>query len=340
MKLIDVDTLVHIIHQTGLKNFNLQLIQALENDFTHWETFHKSPRHATHYPQGVIELMPCANDDFYTFKYVNGHPDNTQNDKLCVAAIGVLSEVPHGYPLMISEMTILTALRTAATAALGAKFLARADSHCLTIIGTGAQAEFQAHAIMALFSIQKINFFDIDTHAMDKFEQNMASEPVKLVRCQSTAEAVAMADIIVTATAAKKQVELFSIDQIKAGTHIHAMGGDCPGKTEFSPNILQYCKVVVEYTPQSKDEGEIQQGDATLIDAELWEIIIGKKAGRENEQQITFFDSVGFALEDFSVLNLIYQLAQDLNLGTEINLLPDLSNVKDLFSVLKNHSNQ
>ena len=117
------------------------------------------------------------------------------------------------------------------------------------------------------------------------------------------------------------------------------MGGDCPGKTEFSPDILQHCKVVVEYTPQSKDEGEIQQGDASLIDAELWEIIIGKKAGRESEQQITFFDSVGFALEDFSILNLIYQLAQDLNLGTEINLLPDLGNVKDLFSVLKKHSN-
>ena len=338
MKLIDVKTLEQIISQKGLRNFNLQLIQALENDFAHWETFHKSPRHATHYPHGVIELMPCANDDFYTFKYVNGHPDNTRDGKLCVAAMGLLAEVPHGYPLMVSEMTLLTALRTAATAALGAKYLARKDSHHLSIIGNGAQAEFQAHAMMALFSITQISFFDIDSKAMDKFAKNMAHQDIKLLPCGSIAEAVSQTDIIITATAAKKRVELFTIDQIKEGTHIHAMGGDCPGKTEFSADILKQCKVVVEYVPQSKEEGEIQQGDVSLIDAELWEIITGKKSGRENDQEITFFDSVGFALEDFSILKLVYQLAEEMNLGKEIELIPDLGDVKDLFSVLNKQS--
>ncbi len=223
MKLIDVDTLVEIISQTGLKSFNLQLIKVLENNFSQWQTFHKSTRHATHYPHGVIELMPCANDDFYTFKYVNGHPDNTRDGKLCVVAMGLLAEVAHGYPLMVSEMTLLTALRTAATAALGAKYLARKDSQHLAIIGTGAQAEFQAHAIMAQFAIKQISFFDIDSRAMAKFEKNMASAAVELLPCASVAQAVSSADIIVTATAAKKRVELFGVEQIKPGVHIHAI---------------------------------------------------------------------------------------------------------------------
>ena len=188
---------------------------------------------------------------------------------------------------------------------------------------------------MAQFAIKQISFFDIDSRAMAKFEKNMASAAVELLPCASVAQAVSSADIIVTATAAKKRVELFGVEQIKPGVHIHAMGGDCPGKTEFSVEILKHSKVVVEYIPQSKDEGEIQQGDESLIDAELWQVITGKKAGRENDQQITFFDSVGFALEDFSILKLVYQLAQAHNLGTEINLIPELDDAKDLFSLLQ-----
>ena len=342
MKLIDIDTLCQMISRIGLNNFYLQLIQTLENDFSRWHTFYKSPRHATHYSHGVIELMPCSNDEFYSFKYVNGHPDNTRDNKLCVVAMGLLSEVASGYPLMISEMTLLTALRTAATAALAARYLARKDSQLLAIIGTGAQAEFQAHAFMAQFPIQQISYFDIDPLAMDKFEKNMRPALAKhsdaLLRCDTIAAAVRAADIIVTATAAKKRLELFTAEQIKPGTHIHAMGGDCPGKTEFSPAILKHCKVVVEYTPQSRAEGEIQQGEEALIDAELWEIITGKKPGRENNSEITFFDSVGFALEDFSILKLVYQLAQEMKLGKDINLIPNLDNAKNLFSLIQGHT--
>jgi len=335
MKFIDVDTLTKIISRTGLKRFNLQLIQLLEQDFSHWEAFQKSPRHVTHYPHGVIELMPCANDEFYTFKYVNGHPANTREGKLCVVAMGLLAEVQHGYPLMLCEMTLLTALRTAATAALGAKYLARKNSRHLALIGTGAQAEFQAHAMLAQRPIQQISYFDIDPRAMDKFEKNMAASAVELVRCESVAEAVSSADIIVTATAAKQQVELFGIEQLKPGAHIHAMGGDCLGKTEFSLGFLQQCKVVVEYIPQSKSEGEIQQGDESLVYAELWEVITGKKTARLNDHEVTFFDAVGFALEDFSILKLIYQLATKMEVGKEIGLIPQLDDAKDLFSLLK-----
>jgi len=334
MMLIDINTLLKIINKTGLNNFYLQLIKTLEEDFSHWHEFDKSPRHATHSAKGVIELMPCSNQQFYSFKYVNGHPSNIAENKLCVAAVGMLSDAQNGYPLMISEMTILTALRTAAIGALAAKYLARKDSHNLAIIGTGAQAEFQVLAFNSIFPLHNISFFDIDKQAMDKFAYNLKDYNFQLIPCSNIKQCVANADIVVTATAAKKRSKLFTINDIKDGTHIHAMGGDCPGKTEFSTDILERSKVVVEFLEQSLHEGEIQQADKSIVYAELWEIIQAKKMTRETDSETTFFDSVGFALEDFSILRLVYQLAQDMNLGEEVNLIPLLDNPKDLFGLL------
>ena len=101
------------------------MLGTLEKDFGRWHEFLLSPRHATHYPHGVIELMPCADQQFYDFKYVNGHPGNPLIGRLSVVAIGLLSDVVSGYPLMISEMTLLVAFRTAATDVLAVKYLAR-----------------------------------------------------------------------------------------------------------------------------------------------------------------------------------------------------------------------
>lgn len=145
---LSVDTLAQYCHQTGIDHLLCRTIAQLREDFGRWHAFHKSPRHATHYPHGVIELMPCADDTYYAFKYVNGHPGNPQQGKLSVFGLGMLTDVASGYPLLLSEMTLLTAIRTAATAALAADYLARAESNRLGIIGTGAQAEFLILAII------------------------------------------------------------------------------------------------------------------------------------------------------------------------------------------------
>lgn len=160
----------------GLDNFYTHIIAALEADFGRWDEFILSPRHATHYPHGVIELMPCADQQLYAFKYVNGHPGNPLKGKLNVVAIGLLSDAGTGYPLMISEMTLLTAFRTAATAVLAAKYLAREDAKSLAIIGTGAQSEFQVLAFTSFFRLEEVRFYDIDPQAMAKFSKNLASQ--------------------------------------------------------------------------------------------------------------------------------------------------------------------
>lgn len=333
MKIIDVYDLVKIISSVGLQSLIRELISALEEDFYQWESFTRSSRHATHYGNGVIELMPCSNERFYSFKYVNGHPGNPAQNKLSVVAFGVLAEVDTGYPLLISEMTLLTAMRTAAVAALGARYLARQESSHLALIGTGAKAEFLVAALRLVLPVEEISYFDTDAGAMQKFADNMHGQGLRLHPLSAVYGAVADADMIVTATAAKRRVDLLSRYQLRDGAHIHAMGGDCPGKTELSPELVKQCKRVVEYTAQTRQEGEIQNLPDISVHAELWELIRGIKTGRTNDHEITLFDAVGYALEDYSALRLIYRLADELSIGREVALIPELENPKNLFGL-------
>lgn len=335
MLLLDIPAIQLIIKKLTLNTFYLDLIKQLELDFKDWHQFHKSPRHAIHYNHGVIELMPCSDENLYSFKFVNGHPENTKENKLSVTAIGLLAEVKDGYPIMISEMTLLTAIRTAAVAALGAKYLARENSKTLAIIGTGAQSEFQAMAIKSIYPIEEIYIYDKDNNAMDKFIKNLSRNFSHIHNCDNVKQAVANADIIITATASVKNACLFEASDIRPGTHIHAMGGDSPGKTELPESILKQSKLIVEYTEQSLKEGEIQQLDASHIDAELWEVITENKLARNNGKEITIFDSVGFAIEDLSTLKMVYKLAKKFNIGESVKLIPELDNPKNLYDLIK-----
>lgn len=334
MKILTVTDIQKLIAIIGLENFFQRVMTALEEDFARWNEFILSPRHATFYPQGVIELMPCAGQQLYAFKYVNGHPGNPLQGKLTVVAIGLLSDAVSGYPLMISEMTLLTAFRTAATGVLAAKYLARNDAKSIAIIGTGAQSEFQVIAFAGFFQLKEVRFFDVDPEAMIKFSDNLSGQPFTLIACGSIFEAVHHADIVITATAAKKRQSLLEFKEISPGTHIHAIGGDCPGKTELSAEFLNQTKLVVEYKPQSLVEGEVQQCAANQIYAELWELVCKNKSGRQNNHEITLFDSVGFALEDYSILRVVHELAKDYPLGIELPLIPELTDPKNLFGLL------
>ncbi|MCF6776321.1 ornithine cyclodeaminase [Thiotrichales bacterium 19X7-9] len=341
--ILSVEALAKLIHRHGLKAFFMDLMQALREDFARWQAFDKMPRPAFHVPGGVIELMPVADDALFTFKYVNGHPNNPLSNKQTVVATGQLSRIEDGYPLLISEMTTLTALRTAATAAIASDLLARENASVLTLIGTGAQSDFQVLAHLLVRDIKEVRYFDTDPKAMDRFERNMKSYDIQLTRCDSHKQAVEGADIITVCTACKKHVDVIKDEWVKPGVHINGLGGDCPGKTELELSILHRSKTVVEYFDQSFIEGEIQRFThkeaETKVYAELWELITNQKPARTSEDEITLFDSVGIALEDFSALRLTYQLLQQYQIGEVVNMIPPLEDPKDLFSVLKNTEN-
>ncbi len=334
LKIVTINDIKTIIKKKQLNFFFLELLEELKLDFARWQEFKKTPRHATHYPHGVIELMPISDDTFYSFKYVNGHPYNPAENKINVVALGLLADVASGYPLLISEMTLLTAFRTAATCALASTYLAPKNADTMAIIGTGSQSEFQILAHHYALGIQEVHYYDRDPEAMKKFAANLVNYDLKLIPAFDTDSAIAEAQIIVTATAAKSKMHILKSERVPSGVHINAIGGDAPGKTELDPELLLRSQIVVENYEQTRVEGEIQNLINPSVYAELWEIVSGRKPGRQNSQQLFIFDSVGFALEDYSILRYIYRLVQQYQLGTVVDLIPDLENPKDLFSLL------
>jgi ornithine cyclodeaminase len=337
---IGIERVRELVDRIGAARFIEELAGEIETDYLRWRDFDKSARHATHSSVGVIELMPACDGQLYSFKYVNGHPKNTSVGLLTVTAFGVLSDVVTGYPLLLSELTLTTALRTAATSALAARRMARPDCRVMALIGNGSQSEFQAIAFHHMLGIRELRLFDTDPAATDKLERNLAGlrlNGLRVVRCASTTAAVQGADIVTTVTADKRNAVILAPHMIVPGMHLNAVGGDCPGKTELHPDILRRpdIRVVVEFEPQSRIEGEIQQMESDFTVAELTDVLAGRRPGRVGEHEVTVFDSVGFALEDFSSLRYLRRIHQESRgLQQQIDLVPDLENPKDLFGLL------
>jgi ornithine cyclodeaminase len=161
---------------------------------------------------------------------------------------------------------------------------------------------------------------------------------LNIVRCDSVAEAVEGADIITTVTADKLNATILTNDMVKPGVHINAIGGDCPGKTELDKEILLRSEIFVEYPPQTRIEGEIQQLAEDYPVKELWKYILAGEFGRKSDEEITLFDSVGFAVEDFSALRYIYdQLKKPgmTGLCEYLDMIADPDEPRDLYGMVQ-----
>ena len=334
---LGVDDVARIVRTLGLRRCLGGLVSELDADFRRWSAFETCARLATHSHEGVIELMPISDGRHYSFKYVNGHPGNHLHHLPTVMAFGVLAEVKTGAPLLLSELTLTTALRTAATSVLAARALARPDSRVMAVIGNGAQSDFQCLAFHHLLGIQEVRLFDLDPQATDKLVRNLNAHTggaLKATPCTSTAEAMSGADIVTTLTADKVCATIVSADMLRPGMHLNAVGGDCPGKTELSAQVLEAARVVVEYEPQTRIEGDIQQMPADFPVTELWRVLRGEAPGRVNADEVTVFDSVGFALEDFTALRFMRDCADKLGILRTLSLVPAPANPKDLIGLL------
>ncbi|NBJ10904.1 ornithine cyclodeaminase [Microvirga arsenatis] len=331
---VSVDHMMKLVLAIGVERFLLELAECIEADFRRWESFDKTPRVASHSREGVIELMPTSDGEVYGFKYVNGHPKNTREGRQTVTAFGVLADVGTGYPVLLTEMTILTALRTAATSAVAAKHLAPKGARSMAIIGNGAQAEFQALAFKALLGVDTLRLYDIDRSASTKCVRNLAGMGFGITVCNSIEEAMEGVQIVTTVTADKQNATILTDNMVGSGIHINAVGGDCPGKTELHADILKRSDIFVEYPPQTRIEGEIQQLPPDYPVKELWRVIAGLEPGRTGERQITLFDSVGFAIEDFSALRYVKRQIEQTGLYEELDLLADPDEPRDLFGML------
>ncbi len=331
---VSVDHMMKLVNRIGVERFLTELAGFIEEDFRRWPLFDKTARVASHSRDGVIELMPTSDGEAYAFKYVNCHPKNVRDGLQTVAAFGVLSDVETGYPALLTEMTILTALRTGAMSALAARYLAPKDASVTAIIGNGAQSEFQALAFKALLGVRTVRLYDIDPSATEKCVANLKASGISATGCASAEEAVEGAQIITTVTADKQFATILTDNMVGAGVHINAVGGDCPGKTELHRDILMRSDIFVEYPPQTRAEGEIQQLEPDHPVTELWRVMTGEAAGRVSPSQVTLFDSVGFAIEDFSALRYVKSLLAASPYYENLDMLADPDEPRDLFGML------
>lgn len=332
---VSVENMMRLVHHIGVEQVLLDLTDEIEADYRRWDVFEKAPRLASHSREGVIELMPTSDGELYSFKYVNGHPSNTARGYQTVAAFGLLARVDTGYPLLLSEMTLLTALRTAATSAMAARHLAPKGARVMAMIGNGAQAEFQALAMRAVVGIEEVRLYDIDPAATRKVALNLGASGLKVVSCDSAQDAMEGAGIVTTCTADKAYATILTDNMVGAGIHINAIGGDCPGKTELHRDILARATTFVEFEPQTRIEGEIQQMPESYPVTEFWRVVRGEAPGRSDARQITLFDSVGFATEDFSALRYIRGKLQDSDFFHQLDILADPDDPRDLFGMLQ-----
>ncbi len=332
---VSVENMMRLVHHVGIETMLAELTDVIEEDFRRWESFDKTPRVASHSREGVIELMPTSDGVLYGFKYVNGHPKNMAEGLQTVTAFGLLAKVSTGYPVLLTEMTLLTALRTAATSAMAARHLAPKGAKVMAMIGNGAQAEFQALAMKVVLGIEEVRLYDIDRRATEKTVRNLEGSGLRVTACTSAQSAIEGAAIITTCTADKQFATILTDNMVGAGVHINAIGGDCPGKTELHRDILLRADTFVEYPPQTRIEGEIQQMAPDYPVTELWRVVRGEAMGRRDASQITLFDSVGFATEDFSALRYVREKLKGTNFYQEIDIIADPDDPRDLFGMLQ-----
>ena len=192
-----------------------------------------------------------------------------------------------------------------------------------------------AFGLKAIVGIDEVRLYDIDKDATAKCAANLQGLGIKVVPCDTAEEAMLGAQIVTTCTADKQYATILTDNMVGSGIHINAIGGDCPGKTELAPAILHRAGIFVEYPEQTRIEGEIQQLEPDHPVTEIWQVLTGQAQGRTDDKQITLFDSVGFAIEDFSALRYVRDQIKATDLFDPLDLLADPEDPRDLFGMLQ-----
>lgn len=259
-------------------------------------------------------------------KIVTFYTNNRQRYGLpALSGIIVLNDLKDGKPLAVVDGTYITASRTGAAGAVAPKYLARKDSRRVGVIGAGTQGRYQVAALREIFEIENVKVFDSVGESAANYANEMQRQyELNVEQVASAMLAVDHADVVITATPSTRPIVLDP--WIKEGVHINAIGADSPGKQELDPGIVARAKVVVDSKAQCIERGEIQTAvrmgllEKERIHAELSEIVLGRKPGRESAMEITLFDATGMAVQDITTAYTVYELAKKRGLGIIIDM--------------------
>ncbi|MGD8257440.1 MAG: hypothetical protein PVH56_07705 [Desulfobacterales bacterium] len=271
---------------------------------------------------GITLLMPVHLHESQNMavKIVSIYPDNPKLNLPTISATVIALNPLTGIPLAIMEGTSLTAIRTGAAGGLAAQLLSREDSYSAALFGAGVQARTQLQAVLAVRDIQRVYLYDISESNAQKLAEEVGTwpNPPEVFIVSSPNEAVQNADIVIAATTSSTPV--FDGHDLKAGTHITGMGSFSPDSQEIDAVTVQRSTIVVDSREACLEEaGDLIIPKAT-IDAEIGEIINGAKPGRRSQEEITFFKTVGVAVQDAVAAAAVLAEAEAKNLGNVIDM--------------------
>ena len=280
---------------------------------------------------GISLFMPAYLEKSHSLgaKIVSVFPDNPSKNLPTIFAVVVVLDADTGRPQAILDGTFLTALRTGAASGVATDLLARRDASIAAVFGAGIQGRTQMEAVCTVRSIDKIWIYDPDLSAADSYVRELKEKgdpfPQDISTASSPEQAAAQADIICTATTSS--VPVFDDDFIKPGVHINGVGSYTPEMQEIPAATVMRAKVFVDSVSATWEEAgdliiPLQKGliDKTHVHGEIGELALGQIEGRDREENITFFKSVGVAVQDVSVAQIILQAAENLGLGLDVDL--------------------
>jgi ornithine cyclodeaminase len=330
-----------IVRRVGLDLLMDDMIARLQHAF---ETF--SPRETvsparagfnyTTPTLGLIEWMPVMTGGRVTIKVVGYHPSNPNTQGL-PTILSTISQYDtrSGHWVSVADGNFLTALRTGAASAVASRALARTDSRVVGLIGAGAQAVTQLHALSRIFDIEGVSVYDQDVSVTQTFRDrvNFMGLEIMPVDAPGLPRLVEQADILVTCTSVDIGAgPVFADTGLKPWVHVNSIGADFPGKTEIPLSLLRRSLVVPDFPEQARKEGECQQLAETEIGPSLVEVVQHPERYATARERSTVFDSTGWALEDHIALEMLVTYAEELGLGTWVSVESTADDPRDPYA--------
>lgn len=321
------DDVIRIVERFGIDQLMDSLIERLTSAVLHFDKskteipIRSGFNYQTENP-GLIEWMPVyKKGKEVVIKVVGYHPQNPDHFNLPTILSSISSyDTKTGHLKGIADGVLLTALRTGAASAVASRVLAKPESTVLGLIGCGAQAVTQLHALSRVFQLSEVLIYDSDPKSMDTFANRMESLDIHTkIKPASIQDIIANSDIVCTETSIDIGVgPLFEYQTSKSHLHINAVGSDFPGKTELPVALLRNSFVCPDFYDQAKIEGECQQLKDDEIDSDWVEVLQNASEFKQVKDQLTVFDSTGWALEDQVVMDLFLDLAKKFDIGLEV----------------------
>ena len=299
-------------------------IKAVENGFREKENVEKSVKAWLFFTKqgGDLALWSAYMPSLGAagMKAIGYNTNNPKKGLPTITAIVTLYDPETSFPICVMDGTSITRIRTGAAGAIAAKYLARKESNKVAILGAGAQGSALLEGLSEVYSLSDVRIYDISKARSVALANSMAGKiSGEIVAVDTVKDAVLGADIVSSATPSHEPIVMN--EWVSPGTHLNAIGADEPGKEELDPEILKRARIIVDDKAESMRRGEtnvplskglIKESD---IYAELSEIIIGTKKGRESDSQVTVFDATGIALEDVATAWEVYIKAKARGVG-------------------------